>query len=71
MKSTIEGIVGALIAVFTAILAFQVPSALLTPQATHIWLWVTTGITLALAIARAVLGFLQNDAPPPAPSVKP
>jgi hypothetical protein len=67
-KTTVNGILALLITVLTAVLSYQVPTALLTPQASRAWLWVTAICTLVCAIARAVVGFLQNDAPPNPPA---
>lgn len=54
-KTTINGILALLIAVGLALLSSGSP--LIGAQAT---LW----ITLAMAVLRALVGFLQNDAPP-------
>lgn len=64
-KTTLNGVLALLITILTAVLAYQVPSALLTPQASHVWLIVTTICTFACGILRAVVGFLQNDTPEP------
>ena len=67
-KTTVEGILAGLIGTLTGVMTFQVPAALLTPQGTHTWLWITVGCNLGCIIGRVWLGILQNDAPatPPA-----
>lgn len=65
-KTTINGVLALLIAALTSLLAFQVPSALMTPQQSHVWMWVTFVANLICAICRAIVGVLQNDSPPPA-----
>lgn len=62
-KTTINGILALLIVILTSILSYQVPAALLTPQASRTWLYVTAFCTFALGVLRAVVGFLQTDAP--------
>ena len=52
-----------MIGTFSAIMTFQVPSAMLTPQASHLWLYITTGANAATIILKVWLGVLENDAP--------
>lgn len=67
-KSTINGVLALLLAIFGAVLTYQVPTALLNPQVSHAWLWVTASLTLASGVLRAVVGFLQVDPDtPPTP----
>ena len=62
-KTTINGILAFLIVVFGALLSSGSP--LIGPKPTLI-------ITLLLGVLRAVVGFLQHDAPPnPTPPVAP
>lgn len=65
-KTTINGVLAFLIATFTTVLAFQIPSAMLSPGASHMWLWVTLVGNGVVAVLRVWVGLLQNDAPPPA-----
>ncbi len=65
-KTTINGVLALLITILSSVMAYQVPSALMTPGASHTWLWVTAICNLICGILRAVVGFLQNDTPPPA-----
>jgi hypothetical protein len=60
-KTTANGVLALLITIGTALLTYQIPVALATPQATHVWAYVTAGTTLVLGILRAVVGFLQGD----------
>ena len=62
-KSTINGVLALLITVLTAVLSYQVPAALLSPDLSHTWLIITAVCTLACGILRAIVGFLQNDSP--------
>ena len=66
-KTTINGWLAFLITTLTTVAAFQIPTALQTPQESHIWLWVTLACNGALALLRAWVGMLQGDAPPPVP----
>jgi hypothetical protein len=66
-KTTINGVLAFLIATFTSILGFQIPSAMLSPGANHIWLYVTLACNFAVALMRVWVGLLQNDTPPPPP----
>ena len=60
--TTINGFLALLITILTAVLSYQVPTALLSPQASRTWLYITAVCTFALGILRAVVGMLQNDA---------
>lgn len=60
-KTTLNGVLALLITLGTSLLAYQVPTALLSPQVQHVWMWVTAVTTLLLGILRAVVGFLQKD----------
>jgi hypothetical protein len=62
-KSTIQGILSLLVGILTSLLTYQVPSALVTPRETHVWLWITVGINITLLALKAVVGYLQGDAP--------
>ena len=62
-KSTAAGILSGLIGTFTTIAAFQVPAAMLNPQQSRMWLYVTLGCNLISGVARVWVGLLQNDAP--------
>lgn len=64
-KTTAAGILSALIGVLTSIMTFQVPAALLNPQASRTWLYIVTACNLGTIILRVIVGALQNDAPPP------
>ena len=66
-KSTLAGVLTGLIGTFSSILGFQVPMALLNPQQTHVWLWLTTGANLLVIILKVWLGVVTNDAPVPTP----
>ena len=68
-KSTINGVLALLITILTAVLTYQVPAALLTPSLSHTWLIITAVCTLVCGVLRAVVGFLQNDAPAPPPNL--
>jgi hypothetical protein len=65
-KTTIAGLLSGMIAVLSVMVSFQTPAALLTPGVQHTLLILTTTALLVIGVARAVVGFLQNDAPPPA-----
>jgi hypothetical protein len=69
-KSTISGILTALIAICTSLLAYTIPATLLTPGTAHTVLWVNVVINVILIICKAVLGTLQGDAPLPAAGTK-
>ena len=69
-KTTLNGILALLITILTALMTYQVPTALLTPQASHTWLVITAVANLACGILRAIVGFLQSDAPPANPPQK-
>ena len=62
-KSTVAGVLSGLLGTFTTIATFQVPMALMNPQQSRTWLYVTLGCNLATAIGRVWIGVLQNDAP--------
>lgn len=66
-KSTLAGILTGLIGTFTSVLGFQIPVALLNPQQTHTWLWITTGANLTVIILKVWLAVVTNDAPTPTP----
>lgn len=61
-KSTATGLVSTGIGLLATVLAYQVPQALLTPQVSHIWLWVTAAAQLLLLMGRAYLGAKTVDA---------
>jgi hypothetical protein len=61
-KSTAAGVLSGLIGTLTAIMTFQVPSALLNPAQAHTWLWITVGCNLASIIGRVWVGILTNNA---------
>ena len=63
-KTTANGILSLITTVCLALGSMQVPTALQTPQVSHIWLWVTFGSALTSAICRAIIGMLQSDAQP-------
>jgi hypothetical protein len=65
-KTSIQGALGLIITIALVLTSIQIPSSLATPEVTHIWLWVTTILAVVAAVARAVVGFLQGDAPMPA-----
>lgn len=67
-KTTISGILTALIAICTSLLAYTVPTALLTPGFSHMLLWINLGVNIVLIVCKAILGTIQGDAPtnPPA-----
>ena len=69
-KTTINGVLAFLIATLSTITAYQVPSAMLSPGQSHIWLWVTLGANGLVALCRVWVGLLQGDAPlnPPGPA---
>ncbi len=69
-KTTINGVLALLITILSTVLAFQVPTALMTPNQTHVWLWITTACGLICGVLRAIVGFLQGDTPP-IPAAKP
>lgn len=64
-KTTITGWLSGLTAIVGGVLAYQIPTALLTPQVSHNWLWVTVAGQITLIILRTVMGILQGDAPKP------
>jgi len=66
-KTTVNGILAAILAILGALLSYQVPVALLSPQASRTWLYITAGATLLSAILRALVGVFQGDAPPSPP----
>ena len=70
-KTSISGILTALIAICTSLLAYTVPTALLTPGFSHTVLWINLAINILLIVFKAVLGTIQGDAPtnPPPPAV--
>ena len=61
-KTTLAGVLSFLITTLTILVAFQIPSALQTPQQSHTLLWATTAANLFLALCRAWVGLLQGDA---------
>jgi hypothetical protein len=65
-KTTTASILSALMVTLSTLVAFQTPAALLTPGASRILLYITTGATLLASLCRVWVGLLQNDAPPPA-----
>ena len=62
-KTSVNGVLALLITVFTSVLAYQIPAALLTPSVSHTWLIITGALNLLCGILRAIVGYLQNDAP--------
>ena len=58
LKHTLAGILTGLIGTFTSIMTFQVPMALLNPQQSKTWLWVTVGCNLAAIVLRGWVGVL-------------
>jgi hypothetical protein len=67
-KTTLNGILALLITILSSILSYQIPTALLNPQASRMWLIVTAVCTFLSGILRAIVGFMQNDAPPNPPA---
>lgn len=61
-KSTASGILGGLIGTFNGLLAFQIPLALLNPQTTRTWLWITVGCNIGLIVAKVWLGIITKNA---------
>lgn len=70
-ETTVAGILSGLIGTCTTLSMIQLPSTIANPQATHIWLYVTFGCTVAASVGRVWIGLLQNDAPPNPPTTKP
>ena len=64
-KTTINGFLAFLIATLSMVTAYQVPSAMLSPGANHIWLYVTIGGNFVVALCRVWVGLLQGDSPNP------
>ena len=64
-KTTLAGALSLISTIMMMLTAYQIPAALQTPQNVHTWLWVTSILTLLATILRAIVGYLQNDAPPP------
>ena len=64
-KTSIQGWLGFLIVTLSTTLTYQIPAAMLNPQQTHVWLWVTLVGNGVLALLRAWVGMLQGDAPAP------
>lgn len=62
-KTTINGVLAFLIATLSMVTAYQVPSAMLSPGANHIWLYVTIGSNFIVALCRVWVGLLQGDSP--------
>lgn len=65
-KSTVAGILSGLIGTLTALMTFQVPSALLSPQQAHTWLWITVGCNLGAIVGRVWIGILTQNVSAPA-----
>lgn len=63
-KTSIAGVLSFLIATLTTLIAFQVPSTLMTPGASKTLLIITTAANLIVGLLRVWVGLLQNDAPP-------
>ena len=61
-KSTIQGVLSLLIVVGLSLQTLQMPSALSTPNSSHILAWVTFAATTIVTVAKAVLAFTQGDA---------
>ena len=61
-KSTVSGILTGLIGTFTSIMAFQVPTAMLNPQQTRVWLYIVVGCTLGSIIGKVWLGLITKNA---------
>jgi cyanate permease len=61
-KSTASGILTGLIGTFTAIMTFQVPTALLNPQQTRTWLYVVAGCNLASIIGTVWVHIITQNA---------
>ena len=66
-KTSVNGVLAFFIATFTSILAFQIPSAMLSPGQSHIWLWITLVGNGIVSVLRVWVGLLQNDSQPPPP----
>ncbi len=68
-KTSIAGFLSFLIATLTTLVAFQAPAAIMTPQSSHVLLYITAGANLAVALCRVWVGMIQGDAPttPPTP----
>ena len=65
-KTTLNGVLALFITVLSSVMAYQVPSAMLSPGQQHTWLWITGICNLLCGVLRAVVGFLQTDSPSPA-----
>ena len=61
-KSTLQGTLSMLIPIFLSLGALQLPTALATPQSTHILLWVTFVAPVVAGILKQVLATTQGDA---------
>lgn len=66
-KSTANGVLSFFITTLTTLSGFMVATNLIADGASvhsiHIFTWVAIGINVALALCRAWVGLLQNDAP--------
>lgn len=61
-KTTVQGLLGLISVIGLAVISVQVPTALATPTLTHYWLILVFVVTIISAVAKAVIGFTQNDA---------
>ena len=64
-KTTANGILAFLITTLTVVLGFQIPTAILNPSASRVYLYSTVAANLVLALCRAWIGMIQHDAPAP------
>lgn len=62
-KTTIEAILSFVITTLTFVAVYQVPSALLNPHQSHLWLIITTVCTFVVGLCQVWVRFLQADAP--------
>jgi hypothetical protein len=61
-KSTISGILTGLIGTLSSLMSYQVPAALLTPEQTHTWLWISVFCNLGCIIGKVWLGIITKNA---------
>lgn len=61
-KSTVSGILTGLIGTFNGLLALQIPLALLSPQTTRMWLWITLGCNVGVIVGKVWLGVVTKNA---------
>lgn len=65
-KTTIFGILMAVMGISVALQVIQLPADLATPGATHVWHWILFILTVLSAVSGVIVAVLSHDAPAPA-----